>query len=63
MILAEKDNHIRHAFKSYISSVKKAVFGISSSFSHKNKIKEILLAGRGADIDYLRENIKAITCM
>ncbi len=57
LILVEKDNHIKNAFKAYISSVKKSVFGISSSFSHKNKIKEILLAGRGANMSYLRENI------
>ncbi len=54
-LLAEKDEQIKIALKSYISSVKKAVFGISSSFSEKNKITEILLAGRGAELTYLKE--------
>ena len=39
------------------SSVKKAVHAISSSFSNNRKINEILLAGRGADIPYLKEKI------
>ena len=60
MILAEKDEHIRRALRSYISSVEKAVFGISSSFSNRNKIKEILLAGRGAELNYLREKINDV---
>lgn len=56
-LLADKDDQIRTALKAYISSVKKAVFGISSSFSSKEKITEILLAGRGAELKYLRERI------
>lgn len=56
-ILAEKDQQTKKAFKAYLSSVKKAVFGISSSFSKKNKIKEILLAGRGAEIPYLKNKV------
>jgi len=56
-LLADKDDQIKTALKAYISSVKKAVFGISSSFSSKDKITEILLAGRGAEINYLRERI------
>ena len=56
-LLAEKDDQTKLALKAYISSVKKAVFGISSSFSSKNKIKEVLLAGRGANINYFREKI------
>jgi len=56
-LLAKKDDQIKTALKAYISSVKKAVFGIASSFSNKDKIKEILLAGRGADLKYLREKI------
>ena len=56
-LLAEKDDQIKTALKAYISSVKKAVFGISSSFSSKEKISEILLAGRGAELKYLREKI------
>ncbi len=57
LLLAGNDNHVNQALKSYISSVEKAVFGITSSFSDNSKIKEILLAGRGAEIKYLREEI------
>lgn len=56
-LLAEKDEQIKTALKAYLSSVKKAVFGISSSFSSKDKIQEILLAGRGSDLIYLRDRI------
>lgn len=56
-LLAEKDDQIKTALRAYISSVKKAVFGISSSFSSKDKIIEILLAGRGTDLVYLRDRI------
>lgn len=56
-LLADKDDQIKTALKAYISSVKKAVFGIASSFSSKDKIREILLAGRGAELNYLRERI------
>ena len=56
-LLAEKDEQIKTALKAYISSVKKAVFGISSSFSTNDKIKEILLAGRGAELIYLKERL------
>lgn len=56
-LLAEKDEQTRIALKAYISSVKKAVFGISSSFSKKEKITEVLLAGRGANLSYLKGKI------
>lgn len=56
-LLAEKDEQTKLALKAYLSSVKKAVFGISSSFSSKDKIKEILLAGRGASLTYFREKM------
>ena len=56
--LAEKDEQVKMALKAYISSVKKAVFGISSSFSKKHKIKEVLLAGRGADLRYINDRFK-----
>ncbi|MFX1479703.1 MAG: DUF1464 family protein [Promethearchaeota archaeon] len=56
-LLAEKDEQTRIALKAYISSVKKAVFGISSSFSKKEKITEVLLAGRGANLLYLKGKI------
>ncbi len=56
-LLAEKDEQTKLALKAYLSSVKKAVFGISSSFSSKDKIKEVLLAGRGASLTYFREKM------
>ncbi|MHA1883774.1 MAG: DUF1464 family protein [Promethearchaeota archaeon] len=57
-LLAEKDEQVKTALKAYISSVMKAVFGISSSFSKRDKIKEILLAGRGADLRYINNWIE-----
>jgi predicted butyrate kinase (DUF1464 family) len=57
ILLAEKDDQTKIALKAYISSVKKAVFGISSSFSNKGKITEILLAGRGANLSYLKDKM------
>jgi len=56
-LLAERDEQTKIALKAYISSVKKAVFGIASSFSQKEKIVEVLLAGRGAELNYLRERM------
>ncbi len=56
-LLADKDDQIKTALKAYIASVKKAVFGISSSYSNKEKIKEILLAGRGAELNFIKERI------
>ncbi len=57
MLLAEKDEQTKIALKAYLSSVKKAVFGICSSFSSKEKIKEVLLAGRGSNLTYFREKM------
>ena len=54
-LLAERDGEVRNALESYISDVKKAVYAISSSFSKKNNINEILFAGRGAELPYLRK--------
>jgi len=56
-LLAERDEQTKIALKAYISSVKKAVFGIASAFSQKEKIVEVLLAGRGAELNYLRERM------
>ncbi|MEE9379305.1 MAG: DUF1464 family protein [Candidatus Lokiarchaeia archaeon] len=56
-LLAEKDEQTKIALKAYLSSVKKAVFGIASSFSSKDKIKEVLLAGRGSNLAYIREKM------
>jgi predicted butyrate kinase (DUF1464 family) len=57
MLLAERDEQTKIALQAYINSVTKAVYGISSSFSDKSNINEILLAGRGANLTYLREKI------
>ncbi|MCK4380353.1 MAG: DUF1464 family protein [Candidatus Lokiarchaeota archaeon] len=57
ILLAEKDEQTKIALKAYLSSVKKAVFGIASSFSSKDKIKEVLLAGRGSNLAYIREKM------
>ncbi len=56
-LLAERDEQTKIALKAYISSVKKAVYGIASSFSQKEKIVEVLLAGRGAELTYLRDRM------
>jgi len=56
-LLAERDEQTKVALEAYISSVKKAVYAISSSFTKKSNIHEILLAGRGANLPYLREKI------
>ncbi|MCK4687697.1 MAG: DUF1464 family protein [Candidatus Lokiarchaeota archaeon] len=56
-LLAGRDDQTKLALKAYLSSVKKAVYGIASSFSQKNKIVEILLAGRGAELIYLRDRM------
>ncbi|TFG18424.1 MAG: DUF1464 domain-containing protein [Promethearchaeota archaeon] len=57
MLLAERDEQTKVALDAYISSVKKAVYAISSSFSNRTNIREILLAGRGANLTFLREKI------
>jgi len=56
-LLAERDEQTKVALEAYISSVKKAVYAISSSFTDKSNIHEVLLAGRGANLAYLREKI------
>lgn len=55
-LLFDKDEQVRTALYAYLSDVKKAVFGISSSFS-TNKPTEILLAGRGAENAFIRGKI------
>ena len=54
-LLAERDEQTNIALNAYISSVKKSVYAISSSFSRKQKIKEVLLAGRYSDLKHLKE--------
>ncbi|MGV9197370.1 MAG: DUF1464 family protein [Promethearchaeia archaeon] len=53
-LLAERDDHVKNALRAYIDDVTKAVFAISSSFRELHENLEVLLAGRGAEIDYLR---------
>ena len=57
ILLAQKDEQTDIALKAYIESVKKAVYGIASIFSRKNEVREVLLAGRGAELKYLRNEI------
>jgi len=56
-LLAEKDHQTKLALEAYLSNVKKAVYSICASFSKKEKIQEILLAGRGARIAYMKREI------
>ncbi|MEJ2294750.1 MAG: DUF1464 family protein [Candidatus Lokiarchaeota archaeon] len=57
MLLAERDDQTKVALEAYISSLKKAVYAISSSFTNRSNITEILLAGRGANLTYLRRKV------
>jgi predicted butyrate kinase (DUF1464 family) len=56
-LLAQKDEQTKIGLEAYLSDVKKAVYGISSSFATQEKIGEILLAGRGAELKYLNQKI------
>ncbi|MBY9003524.1 MAG: DUF1464 family protein [Candidatus Lokiarchaeota archaeon] len=56
-LLAQKDDRTKMALDAYFSSVSKAVYGITSSFSQKDKIKEILIAGRGAEVIPIKKEI------
>lgn len=58
-LLFDKDEQVRIALDAYLSDVKKAVYGISSSFS-TNKSTEILLAGRGAENTFIRGEVTKI---
>jgi len=53
--LAKKDQQSRLAINAFIDSVKKAIFAISSAFSDKDQIRNILLAGRGIDLEIIKE--------
>ena len=53
LLLAKKDKRTRMAMDAFYSDLIKAVFALSSSFSSKNAIKQILFAGRLAKIDAL----------
>lgn len=56
--LAEQDSQTKLAFNAYLSELIKAIYAISSSYSKKNKINEIILAGRSSDL----QSIKEILC-
>ncbi len=55
--LVKNDHQTRLAFQAYISDLIKAIYAISSSFSNKDHITEILLAGRGADNHTIKDEI------
>jgi predicted butyrate kinase (DUF1464 family) len=57
ILLAQKDEQTKMALNAYVSHVTKAVYGISSSFSSKDKIFEILLAGRGSELQLIKDKI------
>jgi predicted butyrate kinase (DUF1464 family) len=58
ILLAKTDTQTNLALKAYISELTKAVYAISSSYSRKNKIIEILVAGRSSDLQYIVEIFK-----
>jgi len=53
MMLAKKDPQTKMAFNAYISELTKAIFAISSSFSSKNKITEIIISVRSSDLQFI----------
>jgi len=55
--LVKNDHQTRLAFHAYISVLIKAIYAISSSFSNKDQIIEILLAGRGANNHIIKDEI------
>ncbi len=57
ILLAQKDDQTKMALEAYLSDVKKAVYGISASFTNRKKICEILIAGRGAELKYLDQKM------
>ncbi len=59
MTLAKKDPQTKMAFNAYISELTKAIFAISSSFSSKNKITEILLSVRSSELQFIKDIISS----
>ncbi len=57
--LAKKDAQTKMAFNAYISELTKAIYAISSSYSNKNKITEILIAGRSSELHYIKDKISS----
>ncbi|NHJ20639.1 MAG: DUF1464 domain-containing protein [Candidatus Lokiarchaeota archaeon] len=54
---AKRDSQTNLALNAYLSELIKAILSISSSYSNKNKIMEIMLAGRSSELQYLKEII------
>ncbi|MFX1447620.1 MAG: DUF1464 family protein [Promethearchaeota archaeon] len=54
---AKKDAQTDIAIKAFISELIKAIYAISSSYSNKSKITEVLLAGRSTELQYIKEFI------
>ncbi len=57
--LAKKDAQTKMAFNAYISELTKAIYAITSSYSNKNKITEILIAGRSSELHYIKDKISS----
>ena len=55
--LVNNDHQTKLAFQAYISDLIKAIYAISTSFSNKDHITEILLAGRGAENHIIKNEI------
>ncbi|MFX0073251.1 MAG: DUF1464 family protein, partial [Candidatus Hermodarchaeota archaeon] len=56
--LAKEEAQTKLALDAYISGLVKAIYAISSSYSNKNKIREILLAGRSSELEPIKEQIR-----
>jgi predicted butyrate kinase (DUF1464 family) len=56
--LSKKDAQSKLALDAFMDGIKKATFAIASAFSDKNKIKDILLAGRGINLEIIKEHFK-----
>jgi predicted butyrate kinase (DUF1464 family) len=56
--LAKEEVQTKLAVDAYISGLIKAIYAISSSYTSKNKISEILLAGRASELLHIKDQIK-----
>ncbi|MFW9821121.1 MAG: DUF1464 family protein [Candidatus Thorarchaeota archaeon] len=56
--LAKEEAQTKLALDAYISELVKAIYAISSSYSNKNKIRELLLAGRSSELDPIKDQIR-----
>ena len=57
MALAKTDPQTKMALNAYLSELTKAIFAISSSFSNKNKITEILISVRSSELQFFKDLI------